>query len=623
MLVCVGLATCDTIVPTAEMPGPDGRVEVPALVHAGGGPAATTAVVLARLGAPTAFVGVVGDDEAGRRVADELADEGVATSGLAVVPGFATPESCVLVDPVSQSRSIFTTGSTSRLTDEIAHLVWENAAHLWAGASWVHLDHYGWRLWAAGPASSTKARVSIDAGNPIAGLSLGHVSLYAPTLAQIQLRYEGKELGPAMAAAHAEGAEVVVVTAGAKGCYVSSGEGGTEHVPAAPAPVLSTLGAGDAFHAGLVFGLAQGMGAADAARLATAVAAESCLAWDGRSGVRRRARPVGTATTGAGTGKDWAGKDGTSMSPSEGATSAMHSAMQKLSTSRDVFALVALDQRESLRAYLAEAKGEPVDDAGVIAFKEATLRDLSAHASGVLLDLDFGVPALAQAGPGAGGLVLAADELAQDVTGAIVATDLDMRVGRAEVAATSCSALKLLVIWRPTAGEEKQRRDLVERFMSRCRSLGVLGLVEALMDGPTRQRARGDADSRLYLAMAEEMAGYGPDIYKTEVPGEPTLPAGVLSERAAAISARLACPWVLLSNGVPPEAYPGVVAAVCEGGASGFLAGRAIWRLAISAQGYDPQGGARERLGQLVEIVNQKGRPWPEVVGPGAVRGPQ
>lgn len=289
-------------------------------------------------------------------------------------------------------------------------------------------------------------------------------------------------------------------------------------------------------------------------------------------------------------------------------------AMSRLARPSGVFALVALDQRESLRAYLQEASGRPVDDEGVIAFKRDALADLLGDASGVLLDLDFGIPAMATLGPAPGerpgGLILAADNLVQDAGGAIVDTELDPRAGAGAVQHSGCTALKLLVIWRPGAGAAEKRSALVSRFMARCRELEVLGLVEALMDQPTREQARSPGGEGLYIEMAKEMAAHQPDIYKTEVPGPPSLPAGAIAERSAAISSTVPCPWVLLSNGVPPATYPDVVTAVCQGGASGFLAGRAIWRLAISDAGYNPGGGARARLQELVGIVERYGRPW-------------
>ena len=64
-VVCVGLATRDTILAVPRHPAADELVFASDAAVAGGGPAATAAVALARLGVPSYFVGAVGDDEAG------------------------------------------------------------------------------------------------------------------------------------------------------------------------------------------------------------------------------------------------------------------------------------------------------------------------------------------------------------------------------------------------------------------------------------------------------------------------------------------------------------------------------------------------------------------------------
>ena len=75
--------------------------------------------------------------------------------------------------------------------------------------------------------------------------------------------------------------------------------------------------------------------------------------------------------------------------------------------------------------------------------------------------------------------------------------------------------------------------------------------------------------------------------------------------------------------GVPEERFPGVVAAACRGGASGFLAGRAIWGAAVGAA--DPAtvlaGRSLETLDRLTAIVAAEARPWHDVApDPGGTR---
>ena len=84
------------------------------------------------------------------------------------------------------------------------------------------------------------------------------------------------------------------------------------------------------------------------------------------------------------------------------------------------------------------------------------------------------------------------------------------------------------------------------------------------------------------------------------------------------IDAALPIPWVVLSQGVEPDDFPGAVEAACRGGASGFLAGRALWTTTLGAD--DPQALLRTesvpRLQQLAAIVDAHGRPWREATRP-------
>jgi sulfofructosephosphate aldolase len=63
---------------------------------------------------------------------------------------------------------------------------------------------------------------------------------------------------------------------------------------------------------------------------------------------------------------------------------------------------------------------------------------------------------------------------------------------------------------------------------------------------------------------------------------------------------------------VEPDDFPAAVEAACRAGASGILAGRALWRGVLGAD--DPSFLLRvhsaPRLQRLGEIVDRHGRPW-------------
>ncbi|MBA3436203.1 MAG: hypothetical protein H0X20_00310 [Chloroflexi bacterium] len=75
------------------------------LQRAGGGPAATAAVALARLGHRVAFVGTVGDDAAGDEIRASLTEEGVDVEDVTVVTGARSPESLAGCMPTTSATA--------------------------------------------------------------------------------------------------------------------------------------------------------------------------------------------------------------------------------------------------------------------------------------------------------------------------------------------------------------------------------------------------------------------------------------------------------------------------------------------------------------------------------------
>jgi sugar/nucleoside kinase (ribokinase family) len=265
-VVCIGVATLDTIFAVPRLPLPDDRVDATDFAVAGGGPAATAAVTLARLGVPAFFVGVVGDDEVGTTIRAGLAREGVDVSELAVSTGADSPQSSILVTPGARAIAHYR-GTVP------PHELTSRAHELCRGAAWVHVDHFGYG------AAPRDARLSIDAGSAIDGLELEDVALYAPAESALREQF-GDEQGALDA-----GAELVVVTRGEEGSVAYGRDGTVVEAPGLRVDAVSTLGAGDVFHGALLAQLVAEVPLRDALVFANACAALSCRALDGRSAI--------------------------------------------------------------------------------------------------------------------------------------------------------------------------------------------------------------------------------------------------------------------------------------------------------------------------------------------------
>jgi sulfofructosephosphate aldolase len=273
--------------------------------------------------------------------------------------------------------------------------------------------------------------------------------------------------------------------------------------------------------------------------------------------------------------------------------------LDALARESGTFLMVAMDQRESLRTMLRE-HGHDADDEHVRRFKSAVARELAPHASGFLVDKDY-VRDVEPLVPH--GLILAVDALEQEPGAIVEDTSLDEDV----VPTPGVVALKLLVIWR----DDDRRADRVEmsrRFVELAERHGVLSVLEPVVRVPDEERE--DA----IVEAARELGAVRPSLYKCQVPLSGRGAPDAITERARLIDAALPVPWVVLSQGVDPADFPAAVEAACKGGASGMLAGRAVWTATLGAD--DPTELLREhsvpKLEQLAVIVDAHGRPWRE-----------
>ena len=295
-VVCVGVVTLDALALVPRYPGEDERIVGEEVTVSGGGPAANAAVVLARQGQSVAFVGRVGSDTAGETAKALLAAEGVDVSGILVDTTTPTQASCIVVSKDRQSRAISTLTVPSLPPLETFGA---RALELIRGAKWIHTDHLGLvpaTAYLASLPSESRPRLAVDAGNPIPGLDLSAVALYAPTtealVARWGLSHDEAGISEAAQRALAEGAKAVVATRGSAGSWAWWSEGfdgrkaGTVHVPAVGGvQIRSTLGAGDVFHGALLSALVRGADWERALLDANATAALSCRALDGRQAV--------------------------------------------------------------------------------------------------------------------------------------------------------------------------------------------------------------------------------------------------------------------------------------------------------------------------------------------------
>lgn len=282
------------------------------------------------------------------------------------------------------------------------------------------------------------------------------------------------------------------------------------------------------------------------------------------------------------------------------------SRLGRLRRDSGAFAMLAVDQREALRNMLAEHQDAPVTDEQVTDFKLTAARILTPLASAVLIDRQFALDAAIEQGVVAEtcGLIGSADHF-ESAHGELVGeVTIDRLIDAKDLAARGAVALKLLVLYRPD--EPAQGRiDMVREFVAICEEAGLASIIEPVSRKPLEEGAEWDWNAGI-LAAAEELGALGADLYKAEVPFHGDAPEEELRAACRALTEAVDGEWVVLSSGVPHETFPDAVRIACEEGASGFLAGRAVWAASLGAEDVeaDLRTHATARLQRLIDTVD-------------------
>ena len=121
----------------------------------------------------------------------------------------------------------------------------------------------------------------------------------------------------------------------------------------------------------------------------------------------------------------------------------------------------------------------------------------------------------------------------------------------------------------------------------------------------------------LVIETAREITALPIDVLKAEFPADIDFEPDKarLLKLCQELNEASRLPWVLLSAGVDFERFKKQVEIACRAGASGFLAGRALWQEAPQIRSRTErirflETVAAQRLRQLAEIADAYGTPW-------------
>ncbi|MHC4703687.1 MAG: tagatose 1,6-diphosphate aldolase [Planctomycetota bacterium] len=292
---------------------------------------------------------------------------------------------------------------------------------------------------------------------------------------------------------------------------------------------------------------------------------------------------------------------------------------------RGTFSVLAVDHRGPLRLALEKESPQGKSDEALTALKSDIVRNLAPETTAVLLDPETAAGQCVTDGamPPAVGLLVALDT---GSTGnplnrwtALVegwSVEKTVRMGAAGV--------KMLIYYNPDAPEAAEREELVRRVAQDCAQCEIPFFLEPLSyasDG-SRGPLPPEQTRNVVIETARRLVPLGADILKAEFPVDVSMEPdeNVWADACRELTAASTVPWVLLSAGVSYDAFLKQVRIACEAGASGVMAGRAVWAEAVTL---DPAARnsflrrvGRERMRRLRSLCDALARPSTEVYEP-------
>ncbi len=309
--------------------------------------------------------------------------------------------------------------------------------------------------------------------------------------------------------------------------------------------------------------------------------------------------------------------------------------LRRIADSAGRFKMLAVDQRPPISNLVMSRRGvdkPPYDD--VCAVKALLTAELAPYASAALLDPHYALPAAIEHLSPAQGLIMTLEDsqFSEDAGGRRTAAIADWSVEKIKRAGGD--AVKVLAWYRPDADGAVcvHQQDFTAAVGAACRAWDIPFVFELLVyplpgeDNQTTdyvEHASKRSDFVLESVRTFADPRYGVDVFKLESPvtavtlpdpdGPDGGPVQTVFDEMGQIAGR---PWVMLSAGATKAAFSRVLAYAYRAGASGYLAGRAIWWDAfqhfpdLEAMTADLRDGGVPYMAGLNTLTDANARPW-------------
>ncbi len=298
--------------------------------------------------------------------------------------------------------------------------------------------------------------------------------------------------------------------------------------------------------------------------------------------------------------------------------------MQQVADDDGFLTICAIDHRGALQRAMNKKNPDAVSFQDMVDFKLDLCRAVAPFVSAVLLDPVYGAAQAIAAGilPGHIGLLVSMEKTGYSGKKTARVTELlpDWSVEKAK--RMGASAIKLLVYFRPDLKEIASRQlDLIAKLADQCIKEDIPLLVEPVSypveEVGVSSPKFADMKPELVIETARQITALPIDVLKAEFPADIEFEQDEkkLLQWCHELDRASRLPWVLLSAGADFKTFKKQVEIACKAGASGFLAGRALWQEGAQIRSREERmvffkDTTVPRFKELAGLVNKYGKPW-------------
>lgn len=269
------------------------------------------------------------------------------------------------------------------------------------------------------------------------------------------------------------------------------------------------------------------------------------------------------------------------------------------------YLMLAFDHRGSFKKLMNPQNPDSVTEEMMIALKKQVIESVYDSMSSILVDEDFGLPALKQVfeGKDVKPFLMPLEKSGYEQKGRERLTTLVKTAS--QLKELGASGAKLLLFFNPAAKSSKDQIETARRAIEDCRKSGTPLFLEPRTyndDGKEADEMEPSEREKIAidtLKMLIEHKIY-PDVYKLEYPG-----SALSCQTYSAILQDYNIPWIMLTMGASFEEFTSQLEEAVVRGCVGFLAGRALWQEVCGISGGDKEKFLNETLTQRFKTISQ------------------